>query len=58
MTGTTTYKTPECRSGERNPEFPFGHQACAWPGYRHPALGWVVVECGCACHTVSPVADE
>jgi hypothetical protein len=59
---TEVYRTPECRSGERNPEFQpefqFGHQACSWPGYQHPALGWMVVQCGCACHTVSTVADE
>ncbi|WP_042400385.1 hypothetical protein [Streptacidiphilus carbonis] len=45
------YLTPSCRSGKRDPNFPYGHSHCNAPGYEHPALGWIDVPCGCDCHT-------
>jgi hypothetical protein len=45
------YVTPECRVGYGNPMFRHGCPACFAPGYQHPVLGWVVVECACPHHT-------
>jgi hypothetical protein len=53
-TKTEPYRTPDCKAGERDPEFEFGHRKCQWPGYESLALGWVVVECACSCHTEVP----
>lgn len=45
------YITPECRVGRTDPGFRHGCPACRAPGYRHPVLGWVKVECACEHHT-------
>lgn len=56
MSDTKVYLTPECSvATQRAPEF---HAQCNYPGYNHPVLKWVSVECECNCHTASPVTDE
>ena len=42
--------TPECRVGRTRPDFRHGCPACTAPGYQHPVLGWMPVDCACDCH--------
>lgn len=42
--------TPQCTVGRMDPGWPHGCPACQAPGYEHPVLGWVPVECDCEHH--------
>lgn len=46
-----TYVTPECAVGREHPGFKHGCPSCPAPGYQHPVLKWVKVECACPHHT-------